>query len=329
VYIIKILLITYQQYNSFLYDAYMNRTQALFYKVFPYVAVGALLLANTGIFFFMLQESHGKHVRILFGSDGDLKVSILNIGQGDSILVQGPTGKTMLVDGGPDRSVLADLATELGPLNRHIDMLVETHPDSDHITGLSYVLKEYSVSQFMTPGIPDATQIFQQIEKQVNAMPEIKRITARRGMRIDLGGGAYADILHPDRDMSKETVTNDGSITMHVVYENTSFMLTGDLPSPVEDWLITLDSNDGELKTNVLKAGHHGSKYSTSSEWLEALAPTIVAISVGKNNKYGHPAPETLQRIQDYGSKILETEDLGTIGFVSDGKTITERSEGL
>jgi beta-lactamase superfamily II metal-dependent hydrolase len=329
VYIINILLIIYQQYNSFLYDAYMNSAQTLFYKLFPLIALSVLIVANVGILWFSLAQSHSEHVPIPFEPTNELKVSVLNIGQGDSILVQGPTGKTILVDGGPDRSVLVDLATELGPLNRHIDMLVETHPDSDHITGLSYVLKEYSVSQFMTPGIPDKTQIFQQIEKQVDAPTTIKRITARRGMRIDLGGGAYADVLHPDRDMSKETITNDGSITMHVVYGETSFMLTGDLPSPVEDWLIKLDSSDGELKTDVLKAGHHGSKYSTSSEWLEALAPTTVAISVGKNNKYGHPAPETLQRIQDYGSRIIETEDVGTIDFVSDGQEITEHSEGL
>ncbi len=301
----------------------MNFSRALVYRIYPVLVIVVLLGINVSIAYWIIGEHASQ------STHGELKVSVLNIGQGDAILVQGPTGKTMLVDGGPDRTVLAGIGAELGPLNRHIDMLVETHPDSDHITGLSYVLKEYSVSQFMTPGIPDSTQIFQQIENLVNANPQIARITARRGMRLDLGGGAYADILHPDRDMSKETVTNDGSITMHVVYGKTSFMLTGDLPSPVEDWLIKLDGTDGELKTDVLKAGHHGSKYSTSTEWLEALDPTTVAISVGKNNRYGHPAPETLERIQAEGSKIVETENLGTIDFVSNGKTISEHSEGL
>ena len=235
----------------------------------------------------------------------------------------------MLVDAGPDKSVLADLGTELGPLNRHLDMIVETHPDADHIGGFQYVLQNYSVSQFMTPGIPDGTATFNRIETEASATPGVQRIIARRGMRIDLGGGAYADVLYPDRDMSRETATNDGSITMHVVYGATSFMLTGDLPSPVEDWLIMLDDKDDELKTDVLKAGHHGSKYSTSSEWLEALSPTTVAISVGKDNKYGHPASETIDRINMYGSKILQTKDLGTIDFQSDGTEITEHSEGI
>ena len=241
-----------------MYDVCMNSPQSLFYKVFPYVAFAVCVCVAGVVAYFVVEKfQYGNSSST---TTHELKVSILNIGQGDSILVQGPTGKTMLVDGGPDHSVLADLGTELGPLNRHIDMLVETHPDADHITGFSYVLQQYSISQFMTPGIPDDTRIFQSIESQVHSNPSIKEITARRGMRIDLGGRAYADVLYPDRDMSKETVTNDGSITMRVVYGSTSFMLTGDLPSPVEDWLIKLDGNDGELNTDVLKAGHHGSK---------------------------------------------------------------------
>ncbi len=258
-----------------------------------------------------------------------LKVSVLNIGQGDSILVTGPTGVTMLVDGGPDKSVLRDLSAELGPLNRHIDLVVETHPDADHISGLADVFEQYHVSAFMTPGIPDGTATFKRVEADANAELGLKRITARRGMRINLGGGAYADVLHPDRDMSNETETNDGSITMHVVYGKTSFLLTGDLPSTVEDWLITLDGSDGELKSNVLKVGHHGSKYSTSDEWLAAVDPTTVAISVGKNNKYGHPNADTISRIQKQGAQIIETENVGTIDFVSDGQSVNEHGEGL
>ncbi len=284
-----------------------------------------LILVNAVIFFFVFITFLPRSTF----SSGHLKVSVLNIGQGDSILLQGPTGLTLLVDAGPDRSVLAGIAAELGPLNRHIDMIAETHPDADHIGGFVYVLENYYVSQFMTPGIPDGTAVFLKIEKDVTARPNIKRFVARRGMRIYLGGGAYVDILHPDRDMSKEKVTNDGSTTMHVVYGSTSFMLTGDLPTPVENWLVTIDGADGELKTDVLKVGHHGSKYSSGDAWLAALNPSIDAISVGKNNRYGHPAPEALARMQNQGAKIYETENEGTLDFVSDGKTIQMHSRGL
>ncbi len=289
------------------------------------IVLTILVLGNVVIIFFIFVTFLPRSTL----SSGRLNVSVLNIGQGDSILLQGPTGLTLLVDAGPDRSVLAGIAAELGPLNRHIDMIAETHPDADHIGGFIYVLENYYVSQFMTPGIPDGTAVFIKIENTVAARPHIKRLVARRGMRILLGGGAYVDILHPDRDMSKEGVTNDGSTTMHVVYGSTSFMLTGDLPTSVENWLATIDSTDGELKTDVLKVGHHGSKYSSGDTWLAALNPSIDAISVGKNNRYGHPASEALARMKNQGAKVYETENEGTIDFVSDGKTIQMHSRGL
>ncbi|HWU24209.1 MAG TPA: MBL fold metallo-hydrolase [Candidatus Paceibacterota bacterium] len=250
-----------------------------------------------------------------------LRVSVLDIGQGDSIMVQGPTGVQMLVDGGPDQSVLRQLPREMGLFDRSIDLVVETHPDKDHIAGLTDVFDRYRVSYFMSPGIPGTTATSQRLDDAVAHEPGVHTFTARRGMRIHLGGGAYADVLYPDRDVSKGE-TNEGSIVMHVVYGTTTFMLTGDAPSDVEDHLVALDAGDGELPTTVLKAGHHGSKYSTDDAWLAALHPQYVAISAGANNTYGHPNPETIARIKNEGAKMLNTIDLGTLRFVSDGKEL-------
>ncbi len=257
---------------------------------------------------------------------GTLKVSFLNIGQGDSILIQGPTGVQVLVDGGPDRSVLRELAREIPPLDRSLDMLVETHPDKDHISGLSDVLAQYDVSYFLEPGIPDDTQTAARVEAAASDEPGITRLLARRGMRIHLGGTAYADVLYPTvEDLTEIRDTNSGSVVLHIVYGDTSFLLTGDLPSSGEDHLVTIDSSD--LRSDVLKAGHHGSKYSSDAKWLTAVAPKTVVISAGKGNTYGHPNPEALARIQKEGAAILTTIDHGTIDFTSDGKTITEKSE--
>jgi len=253
-----------------------------------------------------------------------LRVSVLDIGQGDSILVQGPTGIQMLVDGGPDHSVLRQLPKEMGLLDRSIDLVVETHPDKDHIAGLTDVFERYRVSYFLSPGIPDDTQTAQGLARAVEEEPGVHQLIARRGMRIHLGGGAYADVLYPDHDVSHGE-TNEGSIVMRVVYGSTSFMLTGDAPSDVEDHLIALDENDGELPVTVLKAGHHGSKYSTDDAWLAALHPQYVAISAGANNRYGHPNPETIARIKDEGARILSTIDSGTLRFVSDGASVSFR----
>lgn len=251
-----------------------------------------------------------------------LRVSVLTIGQGDSILIQGPTGIDMLVDGGPDHSVLRQLPKELGLFDRSIDIVVETHPDKDHIAGLSDVFARYAVSNFMSPGIPNNTGPTLALEHAVAIEPGVHAFIARRGMRIHLGGGAYADVLFPDRDESTQKATNDGSVVMRVVYGATSFMLTGDLPSTMEDYLVALDVGDGNLTSTVLKAGHHGSKYSTDDAWLAAVHPTIVAISAGKDNTYGHPNPDTLARIKNEGARILSTIDSGTLHFVSDGVTV-------
>lgn len=264
---------------------------------------------------------------ILLAQPHKLTVSILDIGQGDSILVRGPTGITMLVDGGPDRSVLRKLPDELGIFRKSLDVLVETHPDKDHIAGLESVFGAYRVSYFLGPGVPDTTAISRSVEASAASEPGLHAFLARRGMRLHLGGGAYADVLYPDRDMSRQTDTNAGSVTMRVVYGKTSFMLTGDLPSPVEDYLVSLDGKSGALRTDVLKAGHHGSKNSSDEAWLAALHPSVAAISAGKGNPYRHPSPEALGRMQKEGARILSTIDHGTLRFISDGTTVQEENE--
>jgi competence protein ComEC len=279
-----------------------------------YLFVFLVLVALNGVVLFFL----------LRPAPHELRVSFLNIGQGDSILIQSPTGVKVLVDGGPDRSVLRELSKELLPWDRRFDLLVETHPDKDHISGLGDVLERYSVANFMEPGIPDKTAISHHVLDDVGKEPGLHRLIARRGMRLHLGGGAYADVLFPDRDESTQTATNDGSTVLHLVYGTTSFMLTGDLPSPFEDYIVGLDGTDGELASDVLKAGHHGSKFSSDSMWLAAVHPSIVVISAGKNNTYGHPSPEAIGRIKNEGAKIISTITSGTIDFVSDGRAVRE-----
>lgn len=252
-----------------------------------------------------------------------LTVSFLNIGQGDSIFIESPTGEKMLVDGGPDRSVLRELGKKLWPWDRHIDVVVETHPDKDHIAGLGYVLERYSVDYFLESGVPDGTATSRWVKDNVAKERGIQHLVVKRGMRLHLGDGAYADVLFPDTDESHQKVTNDGSVVLHVVYGNTSFMLTGDLPSPYEDHLVTLDGTS--LHSDVLKAGHHGSRYSTDSIWLKAVSPGVVVISAGKGNSYGHPHREVLDRVKLEGADIVSTIEKGTITFESDGEEVTRR----
>ncbi len=275
-------------------------------------AVLVLIVLNVFVVVVLLQ----KHEAIL-------TVSFLNVGQGDSILIQSPSGTKLLVDGGPDRSVLRELSKKLLPWDRTVDIVVETHPDKDHIAGLGDVLARYRVLNYLDPEVSDRTSVSTYIMDEMAREPGLVHTAARRGMRLHLGGGAYADVLFPDRDESTQTETNDASVSLHVVYGNTSFMLTGDLPSTLEDRLVALDGPT--LKSDVLKAGHHGSKFSTDSIWLSAVDPDIVVISAGKGNTYGHPSPEAVERIRASGARMVSTIDSGTLTFVSDGEQVVQK----
>ncbi len=252
-----------------------------------------------------------------------LQVSFLDVGQGDSILITGPTGIQVLIDGGKDRSVLRQLPQLMGPLDRTLDMVVATHPDADHIGGLPDVFRVYRVFYFVEPGRVGDTSFYERLDASVVSEAGQKTILARRDMRIHLGDGAYADILFPEGDVEKLREANDASIVMRVVYGETEFLLTGDAPIWVEDRIVSAYGT--ALESDVLKAGHHGSRTSTGASWLSVVDPEIVVVSAGKDNSYGHPHPEVLERVTASGASVVSTIDEGTITFVSDGSDVRRK----
>lgn len=275
-------------------------------------AVVVLLVVNVWVWLHLVVEKR-EHTVLAF----------LNIGQGDSIYVRSPDGYDMLIDGGPDHTVLRELPRITGPLDRTIEVMVETHPDQDHIAGLVDVLARYQVRTVMTPGIPHDTDTYRALEDAITREPGVSRVTARRGMRIHLGDALYADVLYPDHDVSRIRATNDGSIVLRLVYGSSTATLTGDAPSTVEDKLVR--DYGSHLQSQILKAGHHGSKYSTDALWLRTVAPEIVVVSAGKGNTYGHPSPEVLTRIQEWGARIVSTIESGTIVFESTGERFVQK----
>lgn len=246
-----------------------------------------------------------------------LTVSFLKVGQGDAILITSPSGAEVLIDGGPDRSVLREIPHVLGPIDRSLDLVIATHPDKDHIAGLAEVLERFEVKAVMEPGIPYGSSYAEALSAGVKDEEGVERVYARRGMRIHLGAGAYADVLYPDRDVAG-VETNTGSIVLRVVYGETEFMLTGDAPASVEDWVV---AGGGALQSDVLKAGHHGSRTSTGEGWMEAVRPTHVVISAGKGNSYGHPHEEVVERVSAHGATLHSTQE-GRVTFISDGTAV-------
>ena len=252
-------------------------------------------------------------------ADKGLTFAMLDIGQGDALFIESPTGTQLLVDGGPPGKILGQLSRVMPPFDRHIDGIIITNPDQDHIGGFLDVLKVYKVDKVFEPGTFTDSKTYQNLRNEIENK-NIPDILARKGMRLNIGGGAYIDILFPDRDVLPWP-TNDGSIVAKLVYGDTSIMLTGDATAKTEK-LIMDKSKDIELRSTILKVGHHGSRTSTSPEFVKTIAPTYALVSNGKNNKYGHPHQETLNILSSFGAEIFRTDLLGNIIMKSNGQNV-------
>ena len=271
-----------------------------------------ILLLAVGVIWYAVNSEDRK---------GILTVSFLNVGQGDSIFVDAPSGRQVLIDGGPDASVVRQLSAVMPWYDRSIDVVVATHPDADHITGLIDVLQKYRVGMFLTSSVQGTTQTWQTLQNTAQNMG-IKQVTAFRGQVLDLGEGSYIEILSPDRAVTGVD-TNVGCVVARLIYGKTSFMLPCDAPQSVEEYLVDLDGS--KLASNVLKAGHHGSKTSSSLVFVGYVQPQYVVYSRGCNNKYGFPNPETVSLFKKFNVQAVDTCDSGTVTFVSNGNTVSQK----
>lgn len=271
----------------------------------------AIVLVLLGVLLF--QQKQGK---------GILEVDFLDVGQGDSILIKAPDNFDILIDGGPDSSVLNELGRNLPFYDRDIELMILTHPHSDHVAGLVEVLKRYEVKKVLYTGAlhtsPDYLEWLRLI-KEKNIPMEI----VKAGDSFQFGASLSLDILYPFEELTNQKVKelNDSSIVSRLVYGQTSFLLMGDAPAEVEEQLLNSELT-GQLQSDVLKVGHHGSRYSSSPEFLTAVKPQYAVIQVSKDNKFGHPHLSTLRKLENLGIKILRTDLDGEIKIESDGRQL-------
>lgn len=271
--------------------------------------LGILFLSNAFIWYAIFAETRS----------GVLTVAFLDVGQGDAVFIEAPNGNQMLIDGGPSAVVLRTLGEVMPFYDRSIDVVLATHPDKDHIGGLPAVFDRYAVSYFFESGVSGTTAAYRALLDAVRA-EGIGSSVARRGVAIDLGSGVVFEILFPDRDPTGMD-TNDASVVAKVVYGGTSFLLTGDSPQRIEQYLAALDG--AKLKTDVLKVGHHGSKTSSADAFLGFASPLHAVISSGAENQYGHPHREVLDRLARFGIAVARTDKSGTVRFSSDGAALS------
>lgn len=249
----------------------------------------------------------------------NLLVTFFDVGQGDAALIEN-AGNQILIDGGPGDRILSKLGREMPFWDRSIDLLILTHPHADHLDGLLEVLKRYDIGMVLESGaehsIPEYQEWHELLQKK-----NVKVVIARAGQKINAGKEVTIDILAPFGDFSGKSLKNphEANIVSRLTHGETSILLMGDAERSLE-YRLFLEVPQF-LDADILKVGHHGSKTSSSGEFLKAVSPEITIIQVGRKNRYGHPTQEVLDRLAAVGAKILRNDLEGDIRIESDGLT--------
>jgi len=251
-----------------------------------------------------------------------LKVIFLDVGQGDSIFIETPEHFQVLIDGGPDNTVLSRLGAIMPVWDFTIDLVILTHPQADHMNGLKEILNRFNVGAIWVNTVsPQHLPLYHGfLQNAVLEKISVETVAAEK--RLILNSGVTFSVLWPEVDsvVSFQKNLNNTSLVVKLEYGSISFLFTGDIEEPVEHMLA--DGNK-KLRSQVLKVPHHGSKTSSSTKFLESIHPAYAIISSGKENNFGHPSPNVIRRFQRYGTHVLRTDELGDITILSDGDRIT------
>jgi competence protein ComEC len=255
-------------------------------------------------------------ILVIRKNDRRLEVIFLDVGQGDSILIKTAFGKRVLVDGGKYEFLEAKISKYFPWYQRKIDLVIATHPDLDHVGGLVGIMRRYDISNFLHSGLLAGAEAYQQIAELVQKR-NIPVVDAKLGNTIYLDPLTRLEILYPE-DNLQSFDANEYSVVTRLVYQDTSVLLTGDANMFTEQDLVEFFGDD--VKSDILKLGHHGSATSSSQSFLSVVSPEYAIVSAGCDNSYGHPDPKVIERVQETNAHILDTCTKGNIVFHSDGK---------
>ena len=252
------------------------------------------------------------------------EITFLDVGQGDSSLIQFPNGKVLLIDCGNNGYGVdvVDYLTMLGI--KQIDLLVTTHPDADHVGGCDVVLQRIPTVSVYDDGLMRGTKTFLDYERETKKLQNHYSLSSDRSITLD--SNVISEFLVAYDSHGDFSNVNDNSIILLLVYGSDSFLFTGDCSRACERELVKTSSN--LLDVDVYKAGHHGSSESSNDYFLYAVTPEVVVFSEGKNNSYGFPSPKVLDRIKIYDSKIYRTDNNGTIIISSKGNGLIIKMGG-
>lgn len=273
-----------------------------------YYLIAALILGLANVFVW----------QFIWGLGENLKVVFFDIGQGDSIFIETPQKHQILIDGGPNNKVAEKLGKQMPFWDKTIDLVILTHPDYDHLRGLLDVLDNYKVDNIMWTGELSEGKTFEAWQEKIK-QESAKIILAKKGVSAK-AGTTNLNVLFP-AELPKQDSTNNNktSIIAKLTFGSTSFLFTGDADKQAEQ---EITFNGEDLKANVLKVSHHGSRSATSQEFLANVRPSLAVISVGANNSYGHPHQETLSNLLEFGIKVKRTDQMGDVKILSNGQNL-------
>ncbi len=253
------------------------------------------------------------------------RLTAFDVGQGDALLIRTSDGQDILIDGGSDDAVVQKLSQALPAVDRDIELLVLTHPHADHVNGLVSATERFVVRRVLLTDVKFRQGAYA-AWLQLLDRRRVARSIAVAGQSYTIGQ-ARLDVLWPGRDLSTETIThdnatagggvNDSSIVLRLTCNGSRAMLMGDASGDIEERI--LDSG-ADVQADLLKIGHHGSRFSSGTRWLAAVRPRWAVISAGRGNHYGHPHPTALLHVKRSGAVILRTDELGDVQLMTDGR---------